>query len=136
MKRPRGSLTRNQYAILLVIWDDGAIGLTVAEIWRAIGGEGNVARTTVLNQVDRLVKRGWLKRKRHDAAFRHTVPLSKHEVDQQLAAGFLDDFFGSHPLQAFKSMLQAGACDEEELEELRRMVDDALADSKDSGGEL
>ena len=36
--------------------------MTVAEIWQAIGASRAIGRTTVLNQVDRLEKRGWLRR--------------------------------------------------------------------------
>lgn len=135
MKRPRGSLTGNQYQILQAIWDAGPGGLTVAEIWRALGGERVGTRTTVLNQVARLVKRGWLRRRRDGSVFRHLVAVPRDEVDRELAAGFLSDFFGDSPLQAFSSMLSAGACGAEELKELRRLVDDALERCDDDGVE-
>ena len=60
MVDPEGNLTPVQYEILQVIWDGDDAGSTVAEIWREISKSRSVGRTTILNLVDRLEKRGWL----------------------------------------------------------------------------
>src|SRR5262245_48873976 len=62
MREPKGSLTAAQYEIMDAVWNAGAEGVSVADIWQAISHARAIGRTTVLNQVDRLEKRGWLKR--------------------------------------------------------------------------
>jgi len=62
MPVPKGSLTAAQYEIMAAVWNAGDAGVTVAEIWQAIAESRTIGRTTVLNQVDRLEKRGWLRR--------------------------------------------------------------------------
>ena len=73
MGRPEGRLTPAQHEIMEIVWRTGEAGATVTEIWTAIAGSREVARTTVLNLVDRLEKRGWLKRRK-----RRAPSLSSH----------------------------------------------------------
>lgn len=61
VQQPDAALTAVQFEIVQVVWD-APQGATVAEIWEAISKGRDVARTTVLNLVRRLDKRGWLKR--------------------------------------------------------------------------
>jgi DNA-binding MarR family transcriptional regulator len=63
MKNPHGGLSAAQYEIMEAVWPYEAEGATVAEIWDAIGQGRKVTRTTVLNLVSRLEKRGWLVRR-------------------------------------------------------------------------
>ena len=64
MTLPEGNLTPAQFEIMEIVWNHGRKGATVAEIWQATSQTRDVARTTVLNLVDRLERRGWLKRRR------------------------------------------------------------------------
>ena len=59
---PEGDLTPAQFELVAAAWDGPAEGMTVAEIWQAVADRRGVTRTTVLNLVDRLEKRGWLAR--------------------------------------------------------------------------
>jgi len=67
---PKGNITPVQYEILQVIWDAEEQGATVTEIWREISKSRSVGRTTVLNLVDRLEKRGWLARRQAQGVYR------------------------------------------------------------------
>ncbi|MFB3111017.1 MAG: BlaI/MecI/CopY family transcriptional regulator [Gemmatimonadales bacterium] len=67
---PEGNLTPAQYEILQVIWGGDEEGATVAEIWQEISKLRSVGRTTVLNLVDRLEKRGWLTRRQVQGVYR------------------------------------------------------------------
>ena len=84
MTDPEGSLTAAQHEILEVIWNGTKSGMTVAEIWHAIGARRSVTRTTVLNQVDRLEKRGWLKRHEHQDGFRYLPTRSRRAGGQKI----------------------------------------------------
>src|SRR6202011_2937716 len=93
MPGAKGSLTAAQYEIMAAVWAAGAAGVTVAEIWQTIAEARGIARTTVLNQVDRLEKRGWLRRLPGDGPTRFRARLSKEDASQQLVAGFVSDYF-------------------------------------------
>ena len=70
MASPEGSLTSGQFEIMQLLWESKD-GLTVVEIWETIGVDRDVSRTTILNQVDRLEKRGWLERNKVEGVFRY-----------------------------------------------------------------
>ena len=74
MATPEGKLTPVQFEIMQLIWDSDR-GLTIGEIWEAIRQGRAVSRTTVLNLVDRLEKRGWLKRGKDQGVFRYTFAV-------------------------------------------------------------
>ena len=69
MASPEGSLTSGQFELMQLLWESKD-GLTVVEIWETIGVDRDVSRTTILNQVDRLEKRGWLERNKVEGVFR------------------------------------------------------------------
>src|SRR5437868_6983457 len=93
MPEPRGSLTAAQYEIMAAVWQADDAGVTVAEVWQAISGWRAIGRTTVLNQVDRLEKRGWLRRMPGDGPTRFRATLSREDASRQLVAGFVSDYF-------------------------------------------
>ena len=84
---PEGTLTPAQYEIMEVVWDAGRAGASVAEVWQAVSTRRGVARTTVLNLVDRLEKRGWLRRKEQDGANRYVATVTKDRTNSALASG-------------------------------------------------
>ena len=127
MTEPRGSLTAAQYEIMAAVWQAGDVGITVADIWQAIARTRTIGRTTVLNQVDRLEKRGWLKRMPADGATRFCATLSKDEASQQLVAGFLSDYFEGSTVELMSALLGNDACTltRKDIERLRKLLEQA-----------
>ncbi len=127
MQEPKGSLTAAQYEIMAAIWQAGDAGITVAEIWQAISAERTIGRTTVLNQVDRLEKRGWLKRLPGDGPTRFRATLSKDDASQQLVSGFVSDFFQGSTVELVSALLgnDAFSLTRKDVERLRKMLDQA-----------
>jgi predicted transcriptional regulator len=127
MPDPRGSLTAAQYEIMAAVWNAGDAGVTVAEIWQAIADARAIGRTTVLNQVDRLEKRGWLQRLPGDGPTRFAAPLSRDEASHQLVAGFVADFFAGSTADLMSALLGSDACSlsRKEVDRLRKLLDQA-----------
>jgi predicted transcriptional regulator len=121
---PKGSLTAAQYEIMAVVWQAGQGGVSVADIWQAIAGARAVGRTTILNQVDRLEKRGWLRRLPGDGPTRFVARLSKEDASQQLVAGFVSDFFQGSTVEMVSALLGSDACNltKKEVERLRKLL--------------
>ena len=123
MPKPEGSLTSTQYEILEVIWERGADGATVVEIWQALSENRSVGRTTILNHVDRLEKRCWLKR-RDDASPLHYVAAQNRETTlSQLTGRFVNDFFGKSPLDLVMNLLGSERLKLEDIDQLRRLLE-------------
>jgi len=120
---PAGSLTAAQHEILEVIWDGPDTGATVTEIWQAIAGQRDVTRTTVLNQVDRLEKRGWLRRKKHEDGFRYVATRSRDQAVRGLAEEFVDSFFGGSASELVMSLLGSKKLKSADITRLRDVLD-------------
>ena len=127
MPEPKGSLTAAQYEIMAAVWDAEDAGITVADIWQNIAESRTIGRTTVLNQVDRLEKRGWLKRLPGDGSTRFRAVLSKEDASQQLVAGFVSDYFQGSTIDLVSALLGNDACalTKKDVERLRKLLDQA-----------
>jgi BlaI family penicillinase repressor len=133
MPGPLGTLTPAQYEIMEVAWDAGEPGATVAEIWQAIGRRRSITRTTVLNLVDRLQKRGWLSRHQPNGTYRYVPTIDRETATRQLAREFVDEFFDGSASDLVLSLLGPGKCKPSEVERLRSLLDQATARRKHKG---
>jgi predicted transcriptional regulator len=127
MPEPKGSLTAAQYEIMAAVWKTGDAGVTVAEIWQVIAEARTIGRTTVLNQVDRLEKRGWLRRLPGDGPTRFRATLTKEDASHQLVAGFVSDYFDGSTADLVSALLGSDACalTRKEVDSLRKLLEQA-----------
>lgn len=131
---PEGTLTPAQYEILDVAWRAGDDGATVAEIWHTISESRTVARTTILNLVDRLEKRGWLKRHDDAGAARYTAAVSRDRASAELAGEFVETFFDGSAANLVMSLLGTERLDAAEVRRLRDILDKARRSPRREGG--
>ncbi|MCA9265003.1 MAG: BlaI/MecI/CopY family transcriptional regulator [Planctomycetales bacterium] len=129
---PDGKLTTAQFEIMQLIWD-AELGLTVGEIWDAIRAKRDVSRTTVLNLVDRLEKRGWLARRKVDGTFRYRASVDRERTERKLAAEFVSEFFGGSPTSLFLSLLGSRSVSRQEIQRIRKLLNDDSESSRKKG---
>lgn len=122
MPSPEGNLTPAQFEIMEIVWNDGREGATVAEIWQEISKTREVARTTVLNLVDRLERRGWVKRRKTRGVNRFVATASREETETLLADDFVDDFFGGSASELVMNLLGSKRFKPEEIQRLQQML--------------
>lgn len=127
MSPPEGNLTPAQHEIMEVVWRHGRAGATVAEVWDAVSRTRPLARTTVLNLVDRLEKRGWLKRRQRQGTYRYTAAIGRERTGTLLAGEFVADFFGGSASDLMISLLGSKRLKPDEIDRLRQLLD---ADAK------
>jgi predicted transcriptional regulator len=132
-RAPENNLTPVQFEIMQAAWDSQQ-GATVAEIWETISRSREVARTTILNLVDRLEKRGWLARKKVDGLYRYQPTVEREAAAAHVAAEFVDAFFSGSASNLVMSLLGSQDISQDELEELRAMLDKRRSKSKKSKG--
>ncbi|MBP8301131.1 MAG: BlaI/MecI/CopY family transcriptional regulator [Planctomycetes bacterium] len=125
MPTPDENLTPTQLCILQAVWTAGAEGATVAAIWDHLAQQREVARTTVLTQVQRLEKRGWLVRDDRDSIAVYRASIDQKRAEQLLARRFVTDFFAGSPTGLVKSLLGGSRIKKDELRELRKLIERA-----------
>lgn len=131
---PEGHLTPAQHEILEVVWDAGAGGATVAEIWQAVSTKRPVGRTTILNLVDRLEKRDWLRRRDEPAgANRYLATVTRERTAAGLAKEFLNDFFEGSASNLVMTLLGSNKLSKSELERLKAVLDQSTHSRKVEG---
>ena len=118
-----GKLTPAQFEILQRVWDSPG-GLTVAEIWDWIRTERDVSRTTVLNLVDRLEKRGWLTRSKDESVFRYQAAVERATAESQLANDFVQEFFSGSAMNLVMSLLGSKPVTRSEIRKLQQLLDE------------
>jgi len=129
MPKPQGSLTSTQYEILDVVWRHGSTGATVAEIWQAFSVRRPVGRTTILNHVDRLEKRGWLIRREEESPLHYAAALGREKTVALLAGDFVDGFFGGSARDLMVSLMGSKRLKLTEIDQLRRMLESTTEQS-------
>lgn len=125
---PDGQLTPVQFEVMEAIWAAEAAqgrGASVAEIWQAISTQRSVGRTTILNLVDRLEKRGWLTRDDADGTARYGTAVPRDQAAAELAGEFVTDFFGGSAASLMLSLLGSNQLDPAEIARLRKLLDQA-----------
>jgi len=125
MTNPQGNLSAAQYEIIEAVWEYREKGATVAEIWEAISRGRGVARTTVLNLVSRLEKRGWLVRREDEKPVRYLAALDRERTAVLLTDGFVEDFFGGSARQLVMSLLGSKRLRPDDIERLQRELNSA-----------
>jgi predicted transcriptional regulator len=127
MGSPEGKLTPAQFEIMQLIWNSAA-GLTIGEIWDAVRTNRNVSRTTVLNLVDRLDKRNWLKRRKDQGVYRYVTCVERPTAEEQLAVEFVEEFFQGSASNLVMSLLGSKRISKADVESLKRLLGNADAD--------
>jgi predicted transcriptional regulator len=125
MTNPQGSLSATQYEIMEAAWEYAPKGATVAEIWDAISRGRKVTRTTVLNLVSRLEKRGWLLRREDEKPARYRAAMDRGKTAALLADSFVNDFFDGSARQLVMSLLGSKRLRPDDIERLRNDLEAA-----------
>lgn len=122
MKYPR--LTPNEYELMDHVWRKGSA--SVGEVHARIGEENSstVSRTTVQVQMQRLHKKGWLRRLDRAGRVIYEATCSREEADWQLASDLTDRIFDGSLANLVSCFVSSRRIDPSELERLRRIIDE------------
>lgn len=121
--KPDGSLTGPQMQVMEEIWKGGEEGVSVAEVWHSISLDKEVARTTVLTVIQRLEKRGWVKRIGKGRKLRYVGEGTREEAVSRLSSEFINDFFDGSASELVMSLLGSHSIKPEEIDRLKKILD-------------
>jgi predicted transcriptional regulator len=102
MPRMPGKLGHAELEILQIVQEHQPV--TVGDVARQVAADTGKARTTVATMVGRLLRKGFLIRKKIDGKFHYSARLSKTELDRGLVQRFVERTLGGS-LSPFVSYL-------------------------------
>jgi predicted transcriptional regulator len=105
--------------------------ISVGELADHVAATSGQARTTVLTTMERLRRKGYLRRKKVQGVYRYWPKLAKDELLRQLVGTFVQTALGGSiaPFVAF--LANSGPLSESEMASLRRLVRDLKSKRKE-----
>src|ERR1051326_7074277 len=99
--------------------------ITVRDVAVQFGEPRGLARTTVLTVMERLREKGYLARTRQGGVYRYAPRVEKAEVLQGLVRDFVERSLGGSVSPFFAYLAKEKDLSEEEIAELRRLLEEA-----------
>ncbi len=112
-----GSLQRD---VVETLWRLGEG--TVHDVLAALGSD--LAYTTILSVLQKLEKAGWLEHRREGRTYVWRAARSREQEGQSSLGKIVDRIFGGSPMVAFEHLLEDGRLEADDLDLLRRLVDE------------
>jgi len=107
-------------------------GATVGEAAEELGRERGLARSTVLTMMERLRRKGHLRRRRVHGVYRYTSPASPGEVLRGVVEGFVERTLGGSVAPVVAYLADSAHLSDDELAELEMIVE-RLAERRQEG---
>src|SRR5436190_4485896 len=98
MRKPETTLTTQELAIMKVVWRLGHA--TVRDVYHALLENRHIAYTTVMTMMNILEAKGYLKKEKHDRAYRYRPARPERAVVGSMVREFVNRVFdgASRPL--------------------------------------
>ena len=122
MTRSPQKPTASELEILRVLWSRGPS--TVREVHEALSEKKSLGYTTVLKLLQIMTTKGTVRRNETQRAHVYEAGLPAEQTKRQLAGDMLQRVFEGSASQLMMHALAGGKASPEEIEELRRLLDD------------
>jgi BlaI family penicillinase repressor len=109
--------------ILRLVWQLGVA--TVQQIHEALPTNRKVAYKTVQTLLRRLEEKGYLTHKTEGKAHVFCPAVKREAVIKRTVLDFLDRLFGGDPRPLMQFLAREGRIDAEDVEELRKLIDES-----------
>jgi BlaI family transcriptional regulator, penicillinase repressor len=117
-----------QRAVIEQIWELGEA--TVHQVRERLGSKKNLAYTTILTTMQKLEKTGWLKHRTDGKTYIYIPTRTREEAGGKSVKNFMERMFGGNTLLMFQHLMRQSELDEDELKELRKMIDEKRKERK------
>jgi predicted transcriptional regulator len=114
--------TDAELAILRVLWDEGPA--TVRQVHEAMAGDRDTGYTTTLKLMQIMAEKGLVTRDESSRTHVYAARVSRDRTQRQLVNDLIDRAFGGSAAALVLQALSAQPTSEEELSEIRRLIDD------------
>jgi len=127
-KASLASLGELQRAVLEIVWERGEA--TVHDVLGQFGPRRKLAYTTVLTVLQKLEKAGWLEHRSEGKSYVYTPTVSREQAGAGSVRGFLKRVFEGDAVALFQHLIRESDLSDEDLVELRRMIDEKRKERK------
>lgn len=111
-----------QRAVMEIIWSRGEA--TVHQVRDRLDRERELAYTTILTTLQKLERAGWLEHRAEGKSYVYVPKRSREQAGAGSVRGFLKRVFDGNAVAMFQHLIREGDLSEEELKELRRIIDE------------
>lgn len=119
------SLTELQLDLLRILWDEGEAG--TARVCERLGPTRGLALSTVATLLSRLERKGVVAHRRQGRQYIYRPTVSRNQVRRSMVAELTRSLFGGDPAALVQHLVAAHEVDEDELERIRSLLDEAEA---------
>ena len=119
----RASLTEPQLEVMHAVWARGEA--TVGEVWDELRGRRPVARNTVLTVMDRLEKKGWLRRRAEGMRHLYSAARSREKTLGTMVGRLVETAFAGSAEELVVALLDGRGVTAEEAKRIRKLIDAA-----------
>ncbi len=117
-----------QRAVLETVWSLGEAN--VHQVRERLGTKKKLAYTTVLSAMQKLEKAGWLDHRAEGKSYVYTPAVSREQAGAGSVRRFLKRVFEGDAVAMFQHLIRESNLSDEELSELRRMIDQRRKERK------
>ncbi len=110
-----------QLEILQVIWEAGEA--TVRDVHQALATRKDVARNTVLTLMNRLVDKGWLRRRQEGTLFKYAATATRQQVLGNIVTQLVDGAFNGSPEDLFLTLVDSRGLTSAEAARIRELLE-------------
>jgi predicted transcriptional regulator len=115
------ALSEAQLEIMNVVWDGGEV--TVTDVWNVLARRRQVARNTVLTLMERLEKKGWLRRRADGQTHRYTAAAPRAATLGRVVHRLVDAAFAGSADALVLALLEGRGVSAEEARRIRKLID-------------
>lgn len=123
-------LSDAEWIVMNLVWESQPV--EAEEVIAAVGAANAWSAATVKTMLHRLVKKGTLAAEKHGKKYRYTAAVRQSECICKASRSFLDRVFGGHAAPALLHLVQTSSLSDEELDQLRDLLDSKSTGNKES----
>jgi predicted transcriptional regulator len=96
--------------------------ITVGEVAERFSASHGLARTTILTVIERLRRKGYLKRRKVEGVYRYSPTIPTPDLLRSLVSDFAERVLGGSPQPFLAYLLEEAELGDGEVAELRKLV--------------
>ncbi len=116
-----------QRAVIEVVWELGEA--SVHQVRKRLARK-KIAYTTVLTTMQKLEKAGWLRHRAEGKTYIYSPTRTREQAGAKSVLKFMERMFDGDALLMFQHLMQENKLSDNELQELRKMIDEKRKERK------
>jgi BlaI family penicillinase repressor len=122
MAKKQENLGELELEVMKILWERGRS--SVLQVSEKLSKQKGYARTTILTIIQRLHKKGFLKRKKEDGVYRYEPTQKRQQVMGRLLSQFIDRVFDGSSTSLVQQLTGA-KMSEEEMDQIKAIIEKA-----------